>query len=77
MYRSNESVSFSLPIGTKMFLTEKAAELGKKKSQIMVEALQDYFDAIDAANEIAAYESGKYKDKMTSLDEAKTLINAA
>jgi hypothetical protein len=66
-----------LPRGTKAILTKRAAELGKKKSQMVVEALQDYFDGFDADNEILAFESGKYDGMLTSFDEARKLVNAA
>jgi hypothetical protein len=64
-----------MPIHFMDQLRERAAELGKKQSQIVFEAVQDYFDLLDAEREAAAYERGEYAG--TTYEEMQKIINGA
>ncbi|GHV60381.1 hypothetical protein FACS1894103_5450 [Campylobacterota bacterium] len=58
-------------------LTARAKELGKKKTQIVREALEDYFDALDADREMKNIKSGEYDGQMINHATMRQIINAA
>jgi predicted transcriptional regulator len=65
-----------MPDGFAEQLRQRAAELGKKQSRIVFEAVQDYFDLLDAESETAAYERGEYAGLTATQDEMEARIKA-
>ncbi len=55
-------------------LDRQARELGKKKAQIVREALYDYFDALHATQEIDAIRRGE--SQTIGLNEMRRAVNA-
>ncbi len=53
-------------------LSEFAKEMGKKKTQIIREALQDYFDANAVTKTLQEYKLGKLKT--VSHDDVRALL---
>ncbi|GHS85901.1 hypothetical protein FACS1894103_7340 [Campylobacterota bacterium] len=67
-------VSYSFDSAFANDLKELASELGKKPTQIIREAFEDYRDAAIVNRDIQLYEAGKLET--FSLDEVRRQINA-